>query len=186
MTAPVAMGVQLTWPTMAQLGATFANLPGMMARMHDVELEPLVDGQRSEDRVIEHLDGAVRLARARGSFVKSGEITTHGVQDRGQIERACWNDVFRRLAALRKITEIDHHELPRGLGEGHRAGERPSLFEASFKAFRGAGVRTGQVLDDLNDRPSRGVATPSAFLAAAGRGVDNNREAVLEMRIHWG
>ena len=53
MTAPVAMGVQLTWPTISRLCAAFPDLLGVMAGMDDVELEPLINGQRAEDRVID-------------------------------------------------------------------------------------------------------------------------------------
>ena len=52
MTAPVAMGVQLTWPTISRLCASFADLLGVMAGMDDVELEPLIDGQRTKDGVV--------------------------------------------------------------------------------------------------------------------------------------
>lgn len=109
-----------------------------MQRVDLVELEPLVDSQRAEDWMIEHLAGAERLLRARRGIIQPREIPRHGVHHRLQIELTCRDDVFRRLPAFRKQSQIDQRKLADALLEGGCGRQRRAFFETPLESFRGA------------------------------------------------
>ena len=148
--------------------------------MDDVKLEPLIDGQRAEDRVVEHLSRSERLLRLARGIIEAREIAAHRVEHRIEIELAGRDDVLRRLAAFREITEVDHRELLDLLFERRRGGERRAFFETTLEAFRRAGIRARQVLDDFDHRPLAGIAADVDFGAAAFRGVKDDRETLSE------
>ena len=108
MKLPVAMFVQRTWPTeLSPLG----DLPRVMLGMNHVELEPLVGGERPQDWVIEHLSRPKRGFRFDRRLVKPRQIAAHRIEDGVEIELAGRDDVFRRLTAFRKISEVHQPEL---------------------------------------------------------------------------
>lgn len=150
-----------------------------------MELHPLVHGQRAEDGVIEHFAGAQALSRACPGFLEAREVAAHSVKHRAEIELTRRDDVLWRFAPRRKIPEAEHGELLQALFERGARGERRAFFHAAFETLRGSGIRARQVLDDLDDRPLLRIAAGTAFVAGAFRGIEDDREAVFEVCIHW-
>ena len=79
--------------------------------MDFVEFQPLIDGQRAKNRVVEHLSAAEFFARAPRRFIEPHEIAAHRIDHRIQIELTGREDVFWRLAPLWKKTKSNQREL---------------------------------------------------------------------------
>ena len=149
--------------------------------MYFVELHPLIHGQRTEDRMIEHFAAAEGLSRACPGLLEAREVAAHGVDHRAEIELARREDELGRFAPRWKVSEVEQGELLQALFEGRAGGERRAFLHAALEALRGSGIRARQVLDDLYDRPLIRIAARAAFVAGAVGGIEHDRETTFEM-----
>lgn len=166
----------------AEFLAAAGDLLRVMPGVHHVELEPLINGERPKDRVVQHLSFSESLPGLDRRVIQSRKATANGVENREQIELTGRQDVFGCLTALGKHAEVNERELPHSLHDLRRGRERCALLEAAFETFRSPGIRARQVFDDFDHRPTGGIAMNRTLRAAAPRRRFDDLLAFLQVR----
>ena len=156
----------------------------MVARMDEVELQPLVHAERAKHWVIDDFHAAKLCARFGSGRIEPLKISSRRGQHSGQIELSRRNNVLWRLASGGKVSKVDQNERRDLLLDRLPRRDRRLFLDATFETFRGAEVRPLQVLDHFGNRPALWIPSHRAFGSAAARGVFEDRETLLQMPVH--
>lgn len=118
----------------------FNDLPTMMMPMHGMEFSPLLDIQRSENRMIKYPHSAAEFL-----FTFTGEAI-----HRSDLRSDFYNQffrthafgcrLFRRCSPRRKIPQTNESKRREVIVDGRARRQRTSCLEATFEPFAGTRV----------------------------------------------
>lgn len=156
----------------------------MMEPVHEMELPPLCNRKRSEERMIQNLFAAPEFSGTLGKsciHVADSGLNLAGYLIGGQSPRA---RRFRRLASRRHITQSNDHECLYAVRKGCARAERFAGFEQAAASLHRAGISQVKMFQDFCGAPLPRLVPAQLLRVQTGDRIRHVFLQSLQLRVH--